>query len=287
MTFKKFLPALSCGILAISTAQVSAVTVSYNTSLISSIFDPSAADHDHTNGSLTLSSSNSITFNTDTNSFSGAASGTGTLFEDKSGTEYSIFNFFSVNISDGVSINVTGSKGFALLSETNLSLNSSITRQGADGAFGALNGNPGSSGNPISLVAKGTIDLGLSATLNTNGGNGADENDAGFGNGGNGGSGGSITLGASSLTLNGSLTAQGGSGGSGSGFGGGGGNDGLGGDILVAVDGVTSYTANNGGSPAGAQSVTTTPDYLSVPEPSSSVLLALGGCLALIRRKRQ
>lgn len=294
------------------TSLLHAAATSYDSTLVGAVFNPASSDH-IPNGALDLSTG-SITFNTDTGTFSGAATGSGELYDDAGDIEYAVFNFISFNIGGSATINVIGSRGIALLSQGDLTLGSQINRNGSDGiddgGFGTAA--PGTDGGRISLVA--ADGLTISATVSANGGNGGNgangfegasgspsEPGGDGGNGGDAGNGGAVTLGASSLSLSSALNAtegaagMGGMGGMGgfdpdtfgtapNGFDGIQGNLGVGGTISIFVDGEPA--SGNAGS--GTRLAADTPDYITpIPEPSSTVLSMIGALGLLCRRNRR
>ncbi|MFC4993014.1 PEP-CTERM sorting domain-containing protein [Rubritalea tangerina] len=315
---------------------LSAATVGYS-GLTGAVFDPDGLNStgdalEHTLlGSLSLNDGDSITFNTTNGTFSTSTGQSGTVgiastYESSTGDPYAVFNFSTISIDAGVTIEVEGSNGLAILSQGDFTLNSNLDFSGQDGTFGTswrdIGSAPTAGGN-ISLVAEGTMSIGSGASVNANGGDGGNVytwwNPAPDGD--QGAQAGDISLAANNLILNGSIEAIGGTGGDGRNQGtDNGGSGGDGGDIVVVADAynVTGGTIENTGGATGGganpatpvvgedgtfngaltdnpgggaiplpgDDIITPPSYIAIPEPSSAFLIVTAGLLYLMRRKR-
>jgi hypothetical protein len=92
-------------------------------------------------GSLSVSSG-TLTFNTDTLSITGGGGGlistTGATQAQGGGNPVvAVFDFSGMDIGSGVSVQVTGSRPIAILSQGDLSIATSLNLSGADGAAGS------------------------------------------------------------------------------------------------------------------------------------------------------
>lgn len=110
---------------------------------IGSRFDPD----DYTdNGALNLTSG-TINFDTDSLSFSGAASGSGTAVTSQGGgVELALFNFSDLDIGSGVTVNVTGNRGIVLASKSDIDFGSTLSVNGGTPGNNSTNGAAGGPG---------------------------------------------------------------------------------------------------------------------------------------------
>jgi hypothetical protein len=205
-------------------------------------------------GSLNLASG-PLTFDTDTLQVTGGGAGvtntTGSLLAQGGGNpDIAVFAFSNVVVGGGVTLQVTGSRPIAILSQSNLQVDANLTVSGAAGAAGAAPVAPsasnGGSGNDGAQGQGGSIGKGGPFTSATEfGGKGGD---GGYNNG-NGASG-SLGSGGASGGSMGIASQQGfvqsGSGGTGGkGANGGNGPSGTGGN---GATGGPSFALNGGGS---------------------------------------
>ena len=199
-----------------------ALTLASVADSIPSTFDPSAYT---ATGSFTLSSTDSVTIDTDLGVIYGdtllTSSGTIT---DAQGTSYTLFILNEVSITAGASVSFTGSNGCAILSQGDIVIESDLLFSGTDGLDGttiAEAGTPGESGGSIALIAEDL--LSITGNIYTNGGSGGVGGDGELlgepgdvtdpGDGGDGGHGGNLILAAPRLHLTGEIHTDGGDGG--------------------------------------------------------------------------
>ncbi|WP_435689404.1 PEP-CTERM sorting domain-containing protein [Rubritalea sp.] len=302
--------------------------VSYERDLVGAIFDPNSSDHMFAQNGADLSlNSGTLTFDTDTgrymiDSTSYQVPAEFNYYDKTETSDYAVFNFSSINLESNVNITVTGSRGLALLSQSDfylgtdldysgqasgtnggnislvsdgtLTISSKVSSNGANGANGGsifLFGGPGSAGGNAGNISIGAAQFILEGSIEATGGNGGD---AGFGlfndaSGGNGADGGPVEIIADAYDVtSGSIANNAGTGGQ---------NDGVG----NAANGNTSAAPFSNGSELGTgfggdgRGINTTPIYISslqgptitaVPEPSSSAMLILSAFSFLARRKR-
>ncbi|MEP4079821.1 choice-of-anchor Q domain-containing protein [Haloferula sp.] len=176
-------------------------------------FDPSSQV---SMGSLALTSGDTLTIDTDTGLLSGTANFFSTLeVMDDSGHIYRLYVFDNATIAEGVSISISGNLGLAIVSKDDIVLNSALAFIGADAAdavVDAADGDPGTDGGSIALVANDLVQVGgdLTLTGGTGGRGGPEVNPAYPGNGGDGGDAGNVLLAAPRMLVTGFIDASGG-----------------------------------------------------------------------------
>jgi hypothetical protein len=109
-----------------------AVTAVVRAAPINSIFQP---DDYTTSGSLSLSSG-TLSFDTDTPSYSHSGGSSGSGVTDTSqggGVELAIFAFDDIDITSGVTVNVTGDRGIVLASKGDIDFGATMNVNGTDG----------------------------------------------------------------------------------------------------------------------------------------------------------
>jgi hypothetical protein len=159
-----------------------------------SIFDPDSVSY--TNLGAQTFSSGTLTFNTDTltvtHSILGVI-GTGNFDLSASGAvQMAVFSFQSLSISSGVTISITGTRGLALASRTDLFLDTTLDVSGGNGVAGAATaglGGPGAEGgvrNGTPASAPPSATGGDGGTGMGGGVAGADGTGVGAGSGGSG-----------------------------------------------------------------------------------------------------
>jgi fibronectin-binding autotransporter adhesin len=214
-------------------------------------------------GALSLNSG-SITINTDTMQITGAANFTGVSYAQSGGSNIAVFCFNNINLESNVNVTVTGSQPLALLSIQNATIDNVISVDA-----GAAQQSPGPGASMSALGGTGGGGFG------GNGGNADVASDGGrayadlaqvlqsgssagsaFSTGGQGG--GAIEIGATNnLTIDGTVSANGGDGQMSLGTSSGGGSGG--GVILSAGNALSvshaTLTANGGNSPDAQFSV--------------------------------
>jgi hypothetical protein len=107
------------------------------------LLDPSAFT---SQGSLSLTSG-TLTFNTDTLQVSGGGAGVtstaAVLFSPAgSNPDVAVFDFSNVLVGSGVTVQVTGARPIAILSQSSLQIDANLDLSGANGAAGVAPGNP-------------------------------------------------------------------------------------------------------------------------------------------------
>ncbi len=90
-------------------------------------------------GTLSVSSG-TLNINTDTLAVTGAASFTGVALNQNGGPQIAVFDFSSITIGSGVTVNVTGSRTIALLSRNALTVQPTINFVASGGALGGFQG---------------------------------------------------------------------------------------------------------------------------------------------------
>jgi hypothetical protein len=112
-------------------------------------------------GSLSVASG-VLSFDTDTLQVTGGGAGvtntTGSLFAQGGGNpNVAVFDFSNVLVGSGVTIQVTGSRPIAILSQTNLQIDANLNVSGADGTDGASYASPApSGGNGVNGTSAGS-----------------------------------------------------------------------------------------------------------------------------------